>query len=212
MPHVQRRTEPFDFARPSASRHGRRARDEGRDVLATNATYASGKPRADLRSLLLDRRPVHQREERDDESSSDQCAAIANPAAMRKLPKYSGFRVCAYGPVVARRSFLTMCPAAQARITSPTNASAAPTPNVSGDGRGPNTRYSAARMNPSGSRSSRDLLVAQSAISRRRLPRNHEALDLGRALADLADLRVAHHPLDRIVLACSRSRRGSGWP
>ena len=73
-------------------------------------------------------------------SNKDQCAAIAKPAAMRKLPKYRGFRVCAYGPVVASRSFLTMCPAAHARIASPTSANDPPTASVSGDGRGPNTR------------------------------------------------------------------------
>src|SRR3990172_8166474 len=35
------------------------------------------------------------------------------------------------------------------------------------------------------------------------LPRNHEPLDLARPLADFAQLRVAEHPLDRVVLDVS---------
>src|SRR5262245_23064782 len=31
------------------------------------------------------------------------------------------------------------------------------------------------------------------------MPRNHDPLDLARSLSDLADLRVAHHALDRKV-------------
>src|SRR6185437_9967489 len=114
-----------------------------------------------------------------------QCAATAKPAAIRKLPKYNGLRVCAYGPLVASRSFLSMWPDAHARTRTPANATAPPSTSEPAVGRA-NSTYAIPRTKPSGMR----IVFATSKASRgepaQYVAADHEALDLGRPLPDFA--------------------------
>jgi hypothetical protein len=56
----------------------------------------------------------------------DEWLATQNPAANNMLPKYSGFRVKAYGPEIANCLCLRRCPAAYPRISRPSAAIATP--------------------------------------------------------------------------------------
>src|SRR5450631_4747324 len=78
-------------------------------------------------------------------------AATANPIPISNDPRYSGFRVYAYGPEVASASFLRTCPEASARIKSPGAIPIAPRAMNFQVGRA-SQKYNTANTNPSGTR------------------------------------------------------------
>src|SRR5436190_15618107 len=74
---------------------------------------------------------------------------IAIPIPNKNVPRYSGLRVCAYGPEVASSWFFFKWPEAHARIASPTTATNAPAASDAGDGLA-EIKSSGARTNPAG--------------------------------------------------------------
>src|SRR5580692_6186307 len=78
-------------------------------------------------------------------------AATAKPIPISNDPRYSGFRVYAYGPEVASASFLRTCPDANARIKSPGTIPIAPKAMNFHVGRA-SQKYSTANTNPNGTR------------------------------------------------------------
>src|SRR5579871_6688386 len=78
--------------------------------------------------------------------------AIANPAATVSVPRYSGFRTYAYGPLCVRSRFFSRCPAAHARSASPRNATGKPTESDTPSG-AESHKNAASITNPNGTRS-----------------------------------------------------------
>src|SRR5262245_48157962 len=95
-------------------------------------------------------------------------------------------------------------PAPRSSTTSPrSNPSSAETRSSSSSGHSgrPSSYSRAVRPNASGGASrSANSGEQEGPVLLQHLPRDHEALDLVRALVDLRDLRVAHHPLDGVFL------------
>src|SRR5215213_7417786 len=78
--------------------------------------------------------------------------AMVNPTPSRKLPRYKGLRVKAYGPETASVLFLRICPEAHARIRIPKIETIAPARRVEGAGFAKIIKI-IANKNPSGTRS-----------------------------------------------------------
>src|ERR1035438_4735264 len=105
-------------------------------------------------------------------------AATANPIPISNDPRYSGFRVYAYGPEVASASFLRTCPDASARIRSPGTSPTAPNAMDRHEGRA-SQKYSTANTNPNGTRM-------------RRATRDHSAMSTFRCAARQQTVRRTH--------------------
>src|SRR3954465_11711308 len=124
-------------------------------------------------------------------SSSTTRSASSGSTATTRANRGTSARVSL--PVPAPRPITSGFPPSPSSATTWSSSS-------SGQPGRPSSYSRAVRPNASDGASLRDTGQKRGALLLDHLARDHEPLDLVRALVDLRDLRVAHHPLDGILL------------
>src|SRR4051794_11373076 len=147
-------------------------------------------------------------------STLPSASGIASPrpasASARGTTSSSTARIASSGSTATRRanrgtsarvSLPVPAPRSSTSESAPRPSSATTWSSSSSGQPGRPSSYSrAVRPNASGGASLANAREEGAALLLDHLARDHEALDLVRALVDLRDLRVAHHPLDGVLL------------